>query len=227
MTARSSCSCREAVDDYVGPDNPVRFIEAFVDGLDLAAAGFVRVAPKPTGRPGCAPADLLKLTIYGYLNRVRSSRRLEAEARRNIEVILARPASEARLQDDRRLPAREPGRLPRGVPRVRAALPRARPVRPRAARGGRHADQGGEQQGPQLHARRAGDVHPRCGREAGRVHEAARRGTTPKRSRPAMVRPRTAAAASSPRRSRRLGPGANGTEPCWTSWIAPARIRSR
>ena len=77
----------EAVEDYVGLDNPVRFIDAFVDGLDLAAAGFVRVAPKPTGRPGYAPADLLKLYIYGYLNRVRSSRRLEAEARRNIEVI--------------------------------------------------------------------------------------------------------------------------------------------
>ncbi|WP_312809635.1 transposase, partial [Agrobacterium cavarae] len=77
----------EAVDDYVGPDNPVRFIEAFVDGLDLAAAGFVRVAAKETGRPGYDPADLLKLYVYGYVNRVRSSRRLEAEAHRNIEVM--------------------------------------------------------------------------------------------------------------------------------------------
>ncbi|MBD8737869.1 transposase, partial [Sphingomonas sp. CFBP 13706] len=77
----------EAVDDYVGPDNPVRFIEAFVDGLDLGTAGFVRVRPKATGRPGYDPADLLKLYIYGYLNRVRSSRRLEAETHRNIEVI--------------------------------------------------------------------------------------------------------------------------------------------
>jgi transposase len=77
----------EAVDDYVGPDNPVRFIDAFVDGLDLAAAGFVGVEPKATGRPGYAPADLLKLYIYGYLNRIRSSRRLEAETHRNIEVI--------------------------------------------------------------------------------------------------------------------------------------------
>src|SRR5271156_5400513 len=76
----------EAVDDYVGLDNPVRFIDAFVDGLYLAAAGFGR-APKVTGRPAYAPADLLKLYIYGYLNRVRSSRRLEAETHRNIEVI--------------------------------------------------------------------------------------------------------------------------------------------
>lgn len=77
----------EAVDDYVGPDNPVRFIEAFVDGLDLDAAGFARVVPKETGRPGFDPADLLKLYVYGYLNRVRSSRRLEAECHRNIEMI--------------------------------------------------------------------------------------------------------------------------------------------
>src|SRR3978361_1756783 len=77
----------ESLDDYVGPENPVRFIEAFVDGLDLTAAGFIRVSAKRTGRPGYAPADLLKLYIYGYLNRVRSSRRLEAEPHRNIEVI--------------------------------------------------------------------------------------------------------------------------------------------
>jgi len=77
----------ESLDDYVGPESPVRFIEAFVDGLDLTAAGFIRVAAKRTGRPGFAPADLLKLYIYGYLNRVRSSRRLEAETHRNIEVI--------------------------------------------------------------------------------------------------------------------------------------------
>src|ERR1700687_3477957 len=74
----------EAVDDYVGAENPVRFIDAFVDGLDLAAAGFARVVPEATGRPGYAPGDLLKLYIYGYLNRVRSSRRLEAETGRNL-----------------------------------------------------------------------------------------------------------------------------------------------
>ena len=76
-----------AIDDYVGPDNPVRFIDAFVDGLDLTKAGFARAAPEKTGRPGYAPGDMLKLYIYGYLNRVRSSRRLEAECHRNIEVI--------------------------------------------------------------------------------------------------------------------------------------------
>ena len=71
----------------MGSDNPIRFIDAFVDGLDLAVAGFRRVAPKATGRPGYDPEDLLKLYIYGYLHRVRSSRRLKAESKRNLEVI--------------------------------------------------------------------------------------------------------------------------------------------
>jgi transposase len=66
---------------------PVRFVDAFVAELDLTALGFARVTPKATGRPGYAPSDLLRLYIYGYLNRVRSSRRLEAECHRNIEVI--------------------------------------------------------------------------------------------------------------------------------------------
>jgi len=77
----------ESLNDYVGPENPVRFIEVFVDGLDLAAAGFARVESKDTGRPSYLSADLLKLYIYGYLNRIRSSRRLEAETHRNVEVI--------------------------------------------------------------------------------------------------------------------------------------------
>ena len=77
----------DAVDDWVGADNPVRFIDAFVDGLDLERAGFERVQANRTGRPGYDPADLLKLYLYGYLNRIRSSRRLEAETHRNLEVI--------------------------------------------------------------------------------------------------------------------------------------------
>jgi transposase len=87
-TARSqTLLLPECVDDYVGPDNVVRFIEAFVDNLDLTTAGFERTLPKATGRPGYNPSDLLKLYIYGYLNRVRSSRRLELETHRNLEVI--------------------------------------------------------------------------------------------------------------------------------------------
>jgi transposase len=77
----------ERVEDYIGEDNPVRFIDAFVDGLDLQVAGFSRVQAEATGRPGYDPADHLKLYIYGYLNRVCSSRRLKVETHRNIEVI--------------------------------------------------------------------------------------------------------------------------------------------
>ena len=76
-----------SVEDYVAADSPVRFIDAFVDDLDLGEAGFHRTRPKATGRPGYDPADMLKLYLYGYLNRVRSSRRLEAEATRNLELI--------------------------------------------------------------------------------------------------------------------------------------------
>jgi transposase len=73
--------------DYVAADNPVRFIAAFVEDLDLGEAGFIRSRPEATGRPGYDPGDLLKLYLYGYLNRVRSSRRLAAEAARNLEVL--------------------------------------------------------------------------------------------------------------------------------------------
>ena len=76
-----------SIDNFVAADNPVRFIDAFVDDLDLCEAGFHRSRPKATGRPGYDPGDMLKLYLYGYLNRVRSSRRLEAEAMRNLELI--------------------------------------------------------------------------------------------------------------------------------------------
>ena len=76
-----------SVEDYVPAEAPVRFIDAFVDELDLAGLEFARARPAETGRPGYHPRDLLKLYLYGYLHRIRSSRRLEAEAARNLEVI--------------------------------------------------------------------------------------------------------------------------------------------
>ena len=75
------------LDDYVGEDNPVRAVDAFVDGLDLGKLGFDRAVPLEKGRPGYDPATLLKIYIYGYLNRVPSSRRLERECQRNIELV--------------------------------------------------------------------------------------------------------------------------------------------
>jgi transposase len=77
----------ESLDDWVEDSNPVRVVDAFVDHLNLAELGFTDAEPAVTGRPGYHPSALLKLYIYGYLNRIQSSRRLEREARRNLEVI--------------------------------------------------------------------------------------------------------------------------------------------
>lgn len=77
----------EVLDEVVGRNDPVRVIDAFVEGLDLEELGFSKVAAEETGRPPYAPGDLLKLYIYGYLHRVRASRRLEAETRRNVQVM--------------------------------------------------------------------------------------------------------------------------------------------
>lgn len=76
----------ERLDDYIGEDNPVRAIEAFIEALDLSELGFERTRPAVTGRPGYHPDTLLKLYIYGYLNRIASSRRLERESQRNVEL---------------------------------------------------------------------------------------------------------------------------------------------
>src|SRR5690242_4683895 len=77
------------IEDYVGPDNPVRAIDSYVCALDLAELGFRHAKRRGSGagQPPYDPADLLKLYLYGYLNQVRSSRRLEREARRNVEVM--------------------------------------------------------------------------------------------------------------------------------------------
>src|SRR5215207_2244225 len=77
----------DCLDDWIDEDNPVRVVDAFVDALDLGELGFDGVVPEATGRPAYHPAVLLKLYIYGYLNRVQSSRRLEREAARNVELM--------------------------------------------------------------------------------------------------------------------------------------------
>lgn len=77
----------EVIDNYIAEENPVRFIDAFVDSLDMKELGFKHAELNPTGRPPYNPADLLKLYVYGYLNRVRSSRFLEKECKKNVEVM--------------------------------------------------------------------------------------------------------------------------------------------
>jgi transposase len=77
----------ERLDDYIAEDNAVRVVDAFVDRLDLVELGVARAEPSVTGRPGYHPGVLLKMYIYGYLNRIQSSRRLERESHRNVELI--------------------------------------------------------------------------------------------------------------------------------------------
>src|SRR5271154_2561075 len=77
----------ECLEDYVGDENPVRVVDAFIDELDLVVLGFAGVIPEATGRPAYHPSTLLKIYLYGYLNRVQSSRRLERETQRNLELI--------------------------------------------------------------------------------------------------------------------------------------------
>lgn len=83
---RNQC-CISSLDDAIDENNPIRFIDVYVSGLDMAGMGFEHSDPQETGRPAYAPRDLLKLYLYGYFNRVRSSRNLEKECYRNIEVM--------------------------------------------------------------------------------------------------------------------------------------------
>ena len=94
----------EYLDDYVSENNPVRVIDVFVDELDLLSLGFDGVVPEATGRPSYHPGTLLKLYIYGYLNQVSSSRCLEREAQRNVEVMWLT----GRLRHDKGLDGRHP-----------------------------------------------------------------------------------------------------------------------
>src|SRR3954467_14795143 len=75
------------LEDYVDAENPVRVIEVFIDELDLASLGFSGMTPAATGRPAYHTSTLLKIYLYGYLNRIQSSRRLEREAQRNVELM--------------------------------------------------------------------------------------------------------------------------------------------
>src|ERR1700731_586272 len=77
----------QSLDEFISDNNSVRFIDAYVDSLDLEKLGFAHALPSETGRPAYDPGDLLRLYIYGYLNAVRSSRRLEKEAQRNVELM--------------------------------------------------------------------------------------------------------------------------------------------
>src|SRR5215831_11759928 len=77
----------ESLDDYIDEANPIRFLDVFVNRLELTALGFTHATPNPTGRPSYHPGDMLKLYLYGYLNKIRSSRKLEHESQRHLELL--------------------------------------------------------------------------------------------------------------------------------------------
>ncbi len=113
----------ESLDEYIAADNPVRVVDVFVDELDLQKMGFDGMQPEVTGRPAYHPGTLLKIYIYGYLNRIQSSRRLERETQRNVELIWLT----GRLMPDFKTIAdfrKDNGKaIPPGVPRIRPLVP--------------------------------------------------------------------------------------------------------
>ncbi len=168
----------ETLEDFVDENNAVRVVEAFVEGLDLGTLGFSGVDPKATGRPSYHPSVLLKLYIYGYLHRVQSSRRLEREASRNVEVMWLT----GRLVPDHKTIAdfrKDNGpAIRKGLRPVRHALPPSRSAC-RWGIGGARGDrrlqvQGGEQPGPQLHARQDEAAHGADRGERGALSSPAR-----------------------------------------------------
>ena len=142
----------ECLDDYVGENNPVRVVDAFIEELDLALLDFAGVVPEATGRPSYHPATLLKIYLYGYLNQVQSSRRLEREAQRNIELmwLVGRLAPDFKTIADFR---KDNGAAIRAVCRSLWALPSARLFTRRRCCDRRQQVQSGEQPRQELHRR--------------------------------------------------------------------------
>ena len=145
----------ECLDDYVAEDNPVRVVDVFVDELDLTSLGFEGAEPAATGRPAYHPAVLLKIYIYGYLNRIQSSRRLEREAQRNVELMWLT----GRLTPDFKTIAdfrKDNGKAIRKVCREFVVLCRQTRSVHRGDRGDRRQQvQGGQQPRQELHAAQA------------------------------------------------------------------------
>ena len=166
----------ECLDDFIDESNPVRVIDAFVDALDLAELGFDGVEPAATGRPSYHPSVLLKLYIYGYLNRVQSSRRLEREAGRNVEVmwLLGRLVPDHKTIADFR---KDNGPALRKVCARFVELCRADGPSHDDERGHRRQQvQGREQPRQELHAREGGAAAGAAGGERRALPEPARHG---------------------------------------------------
>jgi transposase len=128
----------EALDDNISRENPVCFIDAYDNSLNLERLGFRHTVLQETGRPPYRPGDLLKLYLYGCLNRVRSSRQLEREAQRNVKVMwlmrrLMRDFPSQARQDHRRLSKKQPAAHSPGLPGIHPLLPSARSFQRRSS----------------------------------------------------------------------------------------------
>jgi hypothetical protein len=134
----------ECLDDWVDESNPVRAVDVFVDALELRDLGFDGVDPAATGRPGYHPSPMLKLYIYGYLNRVQSSRRLEREAGRNLEVMWLDGTARSGSQNHRRFPQRQRPRHQKGLCAIRRLVPQVGASGESERRDRRQQVQGGE-----------------------------------------------------------------------------------
>ena len=117
----------DSLEDYVTEDNPVRVVDVFIDELDLEAWGFSGVVPAVTRRPAYHPATLLKIYLYGYLNRIPIEPAARTGDPTQHRADLADRPTDAGLQDDRRLPPRQRAGDPRGLRAVRRAVPSVQP----------------------------------------------------------------------------------------------------
>src|SRR6266851_5475408 len=164
----------ECLDDWIGESNPVRAVDVFVDALELRDLGFDGVDPAATGRPAYHPSPMLKLYIYGYLNRVQSSRRLEREAGRNLEVMWLT----GRLVPDHKTIAdfrkKQRPRHQEGLCTVRRVVPQDGPAGEGQRCRRREQVQGREQSRQQLHAGQNQTQPEADRRERGALHEATR-----------------------------------------------------
>src|SRR6516162_4381745 len=166
----------ECLDDWTDENNPVRVIDAFVNTLDLAELGFEGVEPAETGRPAYHPSVLLKLYVYGYLNQVQSSRRLEREAGRNVELmwLLGRL-----VPDHKTVPEGQRACHPPGVCALCRTVPADGSARDCERRDRRQQVQGSEQLRQELHAWQGGAAAGAARRERGPLSEPARHGRPP------------------------------------------------
>jgi transposase len=149
----------EFLDDYVAEDNLVRVIDVFVDELDLQALEFEGIAPEATGRPAYHPATLLKIYVYGYINQIQSSRRLERETARNVEMmwLTGRLAPDFKTIADFR---KDNGAaIPRGLRAVRRAVPSVQPFHAGYRCDRREQVQGGQQSRQELHSGQGRQAH--------------------------------------------------------------------